>query len=95
MSAFENSVEKGKMFRTSTLSFSYNVFYPSQNKFQFLSHFLLSSANAFNLDESKILSSGKELSEDSPDPVKQRSVLGTWHSRSSNRSPLSGLDSTP
>ena len=47
------------MLVTSIFSFSRNVFYRSQNKFQVT--FDLSSANAFNLDKSKILSFGKEL----------------------------------
>ena len=53
--------EKEKMLVTSIFSFSHNVFYPSQDKFQFLSLFFLSSANAFNLDLTKILSFRKEL----------------------------------
>ena len=51
--------EKEKMMVTSIFSFSYDVFYPQINKFQFI----LLSANAFNLDQSKILSFGKELKE--------------------------------
>ena len=43
------------------LFFSQNVFYPSKNKFHFLSHFNLSSASAFNLGWAIILSFGKEL----------------------------------
>ena len=40
-----------------------SVFYPSQDKFSFFSHinFILSSANAFNLDQSKNLLFGKKL----------------------------------
>ena len=53
--------EKEEMLVTSIFSFSHNVFYPSQNKFQFFSHIYLSSANAFSLNQSKILSFGKEL----------------------------------
>ena len=45
--------EKEKMLVTSTFSFSRNVFYPSQMKFQFFGHIFLSSANALNLDQSK------------------------------------------
>ena len=43
--------------------FSQNVFCPSQNKLQFFSHinFILLSAGAFNLDQAKNLSFGKEL----------------------------------
>ena len=37
----------------------HNVFYPSENKFSVT--FILSSANALNLDQSKILSFVKEL----------------------------------
>ena len=32
---FENILKKEKMLETSIFSFSYNVFYPSKNKFQF------------------------------------------------------------
>ena len=46
---------------TSIFSFSHNLFYPSQNKFQFSATFILLSANAYNLDQSKILSFGREL----------------------------------
>ena len=49
------------MLVTSIFSFSQNVFYPSQNKFHFSVTFFFSSANAFNLDQSKILSFGKEI----------------------------------
>ena len=51
------------MLVTSIFSFSHNIFYPSQFQFQFLSHifFFFSSANAFNLDQSKYLLFGKEL----------------------------------
>ena len=54
--------EKEKMLVTSIFSFSHNVFlpFPKTNSI-FHSHFL-SSANALNLDQSKILSFGKELS---------------------------------
>ena len=38
---------------------SHNVFYPSQNKVQFMSHSLL-SANAFNFNKPKILQFGEE-----------------------------------
>ena len=47
----ENIVAKGE-----------NVFYHSQNKCQVFSNLILSSANAFNLNQSKILSFGKGLS---------------------------------
>ena len=46
--------EKEKMLVTSVL-------YCSQNKFHFSVTFILLSANAFNLDQYKILSFGKEL----------------------------------
>ena len=49
------------MLVTNIFSFSHNLFYPSQNKFQFLAEFNLSSANAFNLEQSKNLSFGKDL----------------------------------
>ena len=40
---------------------SNNVFNPFQNNFHFSVTFILSSANAFNLDQSKILSLSKEF----------------------------------
>ena len=49
------------MLVTSIFSFSYNVFCLSQSKFQFFSYIFLSSANAFNLDQSKSLWFGKKL----------------------------------
>ena len=49
------------MLKTNIFSYSHNVFNLSQNKSQFFGHIYLSSANAFNLDKSKILSFGKEL----------------------------------
>ena len=44
-------------------SLSHTVFkiYPSKNKFEFWVTFILSSANALNLGQTKILSFGKEL----------------------------------
>ena len=51
-----------KMLVTSIFSFSHNVSYSSQHKFQFLSRYYLSSANALNLDWFKIFPFGKELS---------------------------------
>ena len=48
------------MLFTSIFSFTHIVFYPSQNKFQFFRHIFFSSANAFNLDQSKILLFGRE-----------------------------------
>ena len=53
--AFENIARKEKMLVNSTFSFSHNVFYSSQLKFQFLGYIY------FNLEGSKILSFGKEL----------------------------------
>ena len=50
------------MLVTSIFSFSHDVFDPSLNKIQFLSHIIFLSANAFNLDRSKNLLFGKELS---------------------------------
>ena len=49
------------MLVTSIFFFSHNVLYLIQNKFAIWTMFNLSSANAFNLDLSKILSFGKEL----------------------------------
>ena len=49
------------MLVTSIFSFSYNVFYPCRTNFRFSVTFILSSASAFNLDQSKNLSFGKEL----------------------------------
>ena len=51
--------EKEKMLVTSIFAFFHNVFYPSQIKFSVT--FVLSSANAFNIDKPKILSFGNEL----------------------------------
>ena len=57
---FENIVRKEKKnLETSIFSFSVNVFYPSQNKFQLSFTFYLLSADAFNLDQSESLSCGK------------------------------------
>ena len=53
--------KKEKMLVTSIFSFSHHAFYPFLNKFKILSHILLLSANAFNLDQSKILSFSKYL----------------------------------
>ena len=46
---------------TSIFPFSHNVFSSSQNKFHFFCHINFVSAVAFHLDQSKILSFGKEL----------------------------------
>ena len=55
--------EKVKMLVTIIFSFSHNVFYLSQNNFQYFSHMNF-VCNAFNLDKSKNLSFGKELPTD-------------------------------
>ena len=52
---FENIVGKGENAGNQHFSFSYNVFYRSQNNFNFKVTFILLSANEFNLDQSKIL----------------------------------------
>ena len=58
--AMENIVGKGET--ASNQHFLHNVFYPSQDKFHFFSViFILSSVNAFNLDQSRIMSFGKEI----------------------------------
>ena len=49
------------MLETCIFSFSLNVFYSSPKKFNFSAKFNLSSANAFNLVQSKILLLGKNL----------------------------------
>ena len=54
--------EKEKMLVTSIFSFSLNVLYPTKERNNHLSAFNLSSANAFNLVQSKILLFGKEIS---------------------------------
>ena len=53
--------EKKKMLVTSIFFFSHNVFNSTKDKKKNYSIFILSSANAFNLDQSKILLFGKEL----------------------------------
>ena len=58
---FENIMGKEKMLVTSIFFFSNNVFYSPINRF--CAKFILSSANALNLDQSKILSFGKRLNE--------------------------------
>ena len=63
--------EKERMLVTSIFSFSHNVFYPSQQRFlpyqrernNLFSEFILSSAHAFNLDQSKILPFGRVKSQ--------------------------------
>ena len=55
--------EKEKELVTSIFSFSQNIFHSSKNRFQFLSQiYILLSADAFSLDQTTILSFGKELS---------------------------------
>ena len=49
--------EKEKML----FSFSNNVFYSTRQEINTSAKFVLSSANAFNLEQSKILLFGKEL----------------------------------
>ena len=61
MKPFENIVRKGENAFNSIFSISHNIFYYSKNKFHFLSTFILSSANAFNLDQPANLLFGKEL----------------------------------
>ena len=51
------------MLVTSIFSFSHNVFYPFQNEFHFFSHIFFVVCKSFNLDQSKILSFGKELNQ--------------------------------
>ena len=54
--------EKEKMLLvTSIFSVSHNVFHPIKDQNHLFKYFILSSANAFNLDRSKILLFGKEL----------------------------------
>ena len=54
--------EKEKMLVTSIFSFSHNVFDPIKHKeVIILANFILLSANASNLDQSGVLSFGKEL----------------------------------
>ena len=60
--AFENIVGKGENAVTSIFSFSHSVFYDIlKTNFNILVTFMLSSANALNLDQSKILSFGKGI----------------------------------
>ena len=53
--------EKKKMLVTSIFSFSHSVFYSIKKKIVILAMFKMSSANAFNLVMSKLLSFGKGL----------------------------------
>ena len=52
--------ENEKMLETCIFYFSHVVFYHSQTNFSCSLTFYLSSAHALNLDQSKILSYGKE-----------------------------------
>ena len=59
---FENIVGKGENAGYQQMLVTHNVFCPSQKKYLiFLSLLFLSSANAFNLDQSQILLLGKEF----------------------------------
>ena len=49
------------MLVTSIFSFSHSVFYLSQTNFRLFIYIILLSANAFSLDQSKILLFGKQL----------------------------------
>ena len=49
------------MLVTSIFAFSHNVFNPYKDNIIILRTLILSSANAFDLEQSKILSIGKEL----------------------------------
>ena len=49
------------MLVTSIFSFSHHVFYPSQTTFNFSGTIILLSANAFNLNLSKLVSFGELL----------------------------------
>ena len=62
------------MLVTNIFSFSHNVFYSPQNKFQFLSNNFLSSANPFNLDWYQILLFGKDLKVALTRPVTKREL---------------------
>ena len=62
--------EKEKLLITSNFSFSHSVFYPLRELSIISSNLKLSSANSFNLEESKMLSFGKGLiSFDQPPPL--------------------------
>ena len=61
--------KKEKMLVTNMFSFFHIVFYPSQNKFHFSATFALSSANAFNLNQPRILSFDKVLTLCQTSPV--------------------------
>ena len=95
---------RGELTKTKTLeqacmcvSFSRNDFYSSQNNFQpFLVIFILSSANAFNLNQSKILYFGyrsvnktiyMSALEINTAEIKGRSLIGSLHYLSTPTSP--------
>ena len=59
--AFENIGEKQKMLQTSIFSFFHDVFYLSQINLNISFTFILLSANAFNMDQSKTLSFGEDF----------------------------------
>ena len=67
------------MLVTNIFSFSCIVFDPSHRKFCFLITFISSSANAFNLDQSKILLFGKGLT------IKFRFCFNSKHLRQTNQ----------
>ena len=56
---FEKIEGKGENTGNQHFLLSQNVFYPAKTNFNFSVTFILSSANAFSLDQSKILSFGK------------------------------------
>ena len=61
MKSSENIAGKGKMLVTSIFSFSQNIFTNSKTNLIVFSQFILSSANAFILDQSKNLLLGEKL----------------------------------
>ena len=52
------------MLATVVFSFFYNILYPSKSRFCIKARFIFSSANALNLDKSRILLFGKKLTLD-------------------------------
>ena len=54
--------EKEKMLMISIFSFYYSVFNPIKDKIIILANFILSSGNAFNLNQSENMWFGKEFS---------------------------------
>ena len=57
--AFQNILRKGEDAGNQHFLLFQKHLYLTKNKFQYLNHICLSSANAFSLDQSKILSFGK------------------------------------